>query len=234
MRKWRQRSGILPLMLVIAGIVSCSSVPKEVVELSYVMGEDLQPLHDSYVRLIHEYFESMREKRRTYLDDVWYPRFLENWRDNGELVAIAKGERIWSEKEEALIDTPPGTDPVESLNTLNHWITYALYAYEVKEEDLIKPLDEDERKLREQVDKAFKNLVRANAAITAHLNSLREVQEVHDEILEAFDIKDLRNQINEQLILASERAAQGLEKIRMADAEVDRLTDQINTFISSN
>jgi hypothetical protein len=234
MRKWQRYTTIFSLVLAFIGFASCSSVPKEVVELSYVMGNDLQAMNESYDKLIHQFYEDVRAERRTYLDATWYPRFLENWRDDGELMGIAKGERIWSEKDEALIDAPPGTDPVESLKTLNDWVSYALYAYEVKEKDLIKPLDEEEEKLREQVDKAFMNVMRANATITAHLNSLREVQEVQDEILEALDIKDLRNQINDMLVGASKRAADALEKIRSADAKVDNLTDQIESLTNSN
>jgi len=211
-------------------ITSCGMVPKEVVELSYVAGKDLHSLHESYDKLIHQFFENLRSERREYLDNVWYPRFLENWKEDGELVGIAKGERIWSESDGKLIDTPVGSDPKESLKTLNDWVSYALYAYEVKEQKLLKSLNDQEEQLRTQVKQAFERMIMANATVTAHLNSLRKVQEVQDEVLKALDVKDLRDKINEGLINASVESAKGLDKIRVADAKIDDLVAEIKSY----
>lgn len=206
----------------------CASVPKEVVELSYVMGKDLESMNTSYDTLIHQYYENLRDQRRAYLDDVWHPRFIANWRDEGELIAIAKEERIWSEDIQDLVTVPAGSAPKESLATLNDWVTVALYEYELKEAKLLGPLNEDEKLLREQVKQAFINLTRANATITAHLNSLREVQEVQDEVLKALNIEDLRDEINKQLINASKKAKEGLGKVRDADKKVDKAAKKLN------
>ncbi|MDY6868948.1 MAG: hypothetical protein SVT56_13785, partial [Chloroflexota bacterium] len=99
----------------------CASVPKEVVTLSYRMGEDIQALQQSYDQLIQEYYTMLRNERRTYLDNEWYPRFLENWRDTGQLLAIAKGEMIWSVEQNQLISTPPDAGDQETLKTLQDW-----------------------------------------------------------------------------------------------------------------
>ena len=221
-----QPMGFIRLTLVSISLAlicfGCQTVPKEVVELSYVMGKDLEALNTSYDKLIHQYYENLRDQRRVYLDDTWYPRFIVNWREDGELVAIAKEERIWSEENQKLLPVPAGSAPKESLAALNDWVTYALYAYEVKESELLAPLNSDEENLREQVRQAFVNITRANATITAHLNSLREVQEVQDEALKALNLNELRDEINKQLINASEKAKKSLEKIKEADEKVEK------------
>lgn len=207
------------LILLTAG---CGSVPKEVVELSYVMGEDLQSINQSYDNLIHQFYNNLRDQRRAYIDDVWYPRFVENWRKDGELVAIAKEERIWSESEDKLVVVPAGSAPKESLAALNDWLDYALYAYEKKSEALLSPLDQEEETLRTEVRVAFARMTQANATITAHLNSLREIKEVEDQALKALNLKDLRDQINDQLVNASKKAKDGLDKIKEVDQKVDK------------
>jgi hypothetical protein len=207
------------LILLTAG---CGSVPKEVVELSYVMGEDLQSINQSYDNLIHQFYNNLRDQRRAYIDDVWYPRFVENWRKDGELVAIAKEERIWSESEDKLVVVPAGSAPKESLAALNDWLDYALYAYEKKSEDLLSPLDQEEETLRTEVRVAFARMTQANATITAHLNSLREIKEVEDQALKALNLKDLRDKINDQLVNASKKAKDGLDKIKEVDQKVDK------------
>ena len=207
------------LILLTAG---CGSVPKEVVELSYVMGEDLQSINQSYDNLIHQFYNNLRDQRRAYIDDVWYPRFVENWRKDGELVAIAKEERIWSESDDKLVVVPAGSAPKESLAALNDWLDYALYAYEKKSEALLSPLDQEEETLRTEVRVAFARMTQANATITAHLNSLREIKEVEDQALKALNLKDLRDQINDQLVNASKKAKDGLDKIKEVDQKVDK------------
>ena len=221
----RIRLAVLGAMFLL-GLGGCSTVPKEVVEMSYLTGRDLSAVHDSYDALIHQFYENLRDQRRAYLDDVWFPRFLVNWREDGELVGIARGERIWSDAADDLIDTPADADPRESLDTLDDWVSFALYAYGEKEAELVAPLDADEEQLRRDVRLSFDRLAAANAAVTAHLNSLREVQEVQDGMLEAFDIKDLRDSINERLAHASQNATSALDAVRRADQELDDLTEQ--------
>lgn len=206
------------LILVAEG---CATVPVEVVELSYATGKDLQSLYTSYDVMTHQLYENMRSQRLAYLDDVWYPKFLEEWRDDGELIAIAKGDKVWSISKEKLISTPPGTGDTEKLQTLSDWITFALYAYENKEEELLNPLDRDEVTLRADIKQAFDRIIRANATITAHLNSLREVQKVQDEALEALDLKELRDQINDGLINVSKNAEDALKKIKEEDSKIE-------------
>jgi hypothetical protein len=219
------------LIFLLIGIVGCASVPKEIVELSYRTGEDLTALHESYDNLIGMFFEKMRAERVSYLNDIWYPRFLENWMERGQLVSVAKGEVIWSDEQEKLIPTPPNTDPKEAFHTLRDWVDYALYAYDVKEEALLKPLNDEELALRRDVQMAFLRMMRANAIITTHLNSIRKVQEVENEALEALYIKDLRNRIDSTLVNISEKAAKELNKIRRIDESVDNLDEQIKSLI---
>ena len=231
MHKFLNSSRRFFLIFLLTGIVGCASVPKEVVELSYRTGEDLTALHESYDKLITMFFEKMRAERTAYLNDTWYPRFLENWMERGQLVSIAKGEVIWSDEQGDLIPTPPNIDPKEAFRTLRDWVDYALYAYDVKEEALLKPLNEEELALRRDVQMAFLRIMRANAVITAHLNSIRKVKEVQNEALEALYIKDLRSRINNTLINISDKAAKELKKIQRIDKSVDNLDEQIKSLI---
>lgn len=221
---------ILSIIIIALILAACGTVPKEVVELSYIIGKDLHSLYESYDSLIHQYFENLRSQRLAYLDDIWYPRFLENWRDDGELVGIAKGERIWSESDSTLISISAESDPKESLKTLNDWVLYALYAYEIKENDLIESLNEKESALRSDVKQAFDQIIIANAVITAHLNSLRKVQEVNNEALNALGIKDLRDKINDTLIEVSIEAESELKKIKTYDAKITNLVDALESI----
>ena len=189
-------NSILVVMVLI--LVGCASVPKEVVELSYTVGQDLDAVHFSYKELIHAYFDNLRVQTITFLETRWIPAYLEDYIQTGELVNIARDP-----------------DPTLVLEGVQDWVEFALENIETKKRELIDPINSDEVALLKIVDEAFSNLIRANATITAHLNSLRKIQEVQDDALKALNLKELRDKINKALTGASDRAKKALEDLKI-------------------
>jgi hypothetical protein len=198
----------------------CSTVPKEVVELSYQMGENTEAIHKSYKSLIHQHFEALRNERVRYLDEQWTPKFIKEWVADGRLREVAKGETVWSEEKGDFIRPIPGKEDAGLLSTVTFWSTAALQQIQGKKAELIAPLNKQEDQLTLSVDDAFNRLYRGNATITAHLNSLRKVQEVQDDALAALNLRDLRDRIDSVLVTSSEKAKEGLDVVKKADGFV--------------
>lgn len=95
-----------------------------------------------------------------FLNERWNPTYLKDFIESGELVARAQKP-----------------DPAQVLTEVGVWVEVALEEIEEKKRILIDPINRDEADLIEAVDEAFDRMVSVNAAITAHLNSLRRVQE---------------------------------------------------------
>ena len=165
----------------------------------------------------------MRQKRKDYLENQWKPAFLKNWIKNGRLIEVAKGDIVWSFDKSKFVSPDPEKANIELLNTIEEWSSQAIRKITEKEEHLIAPLNKQEKDLREEIRQAFERVLNANAIITAHLNSLREVKEVQDEALQALKLKDLRDKINNQLDELSQNALEGLEKVKKADGLVDNV-----------
>lgn len=72
-------------------------------------------------------------KGRYYLDNIWYPIFFLNWIRVGELEAILKEKKVWSETANSLVPIQKGSMLEESQETLMDWCLYATYAYQRKE-----------------------------------------------------------------------------------------------------
>jgi len=194
-----------PLFIVwLFAIMGCASIPKEVVELSYTVGHDLDAVHSSYRALIHTHFEGLRNQTTNFFETRWVPTFLEDFIQNGGLIQSAQG-----------------SDPKLVLEEVQDWAEVAVETIEKKKQSLLAPINADEAALVKSVDEAFANLIRANATITAHLNSLRKVQEVQNEALKALKLKELRAKINDGLILASDRAKQAIEKLKETEGRID-------------
>jgi hypothetical protein len=178
----------------------CATIPKETVELSYAIGQDLDALHASYTNLIHQRFDNLRSQTTDFLDKKWTPTYLGNFIKRGKLISLAQD-----------------TDPVKAFDGVSTWAEIAVKAIENKKKELISPINADEQNILKSIDDAFARITRANAAITAQLNSVRKVQEVQDDALKALNLKDLRDQINSQLISASNRSVSAIEQVAKAE-----------------
>lgn len=191
-------------VLVVGG---CATVPKEVVQLSYTIGQDIDAVHSSYRELVRKHFEGLRTQTTTFLETRWMPAYLSDFIKTGDLVAMAKDP-----------------DPVNAYEGVSTWVEVAIGEIEKKKRELLIPIDQDEKALLASVDESFARLIRANATITAHLNSIRTVQEVQDEALRSLKLADLRDEINKRLVEASEKAEFALTKVEGVKTKVDELS----------
>lgn len=230
MKKMRNfKPSTVAVLAVVASLAGCASTPKEVVELSYTMGSDLAAVHKSYRDLVHDHFERFRAERIDYLNNTWKPAFIQDWTQKGRLVDIATGKTVWSRTTKQFVDPTSGKEAEQRLDSVQLWASNAIAQIQKKQKQLLDPLDKDEADMLRMVDDAFMRLDRANAAITAHLNSLRKVQEVQNEALSALKLKDLGDKINQALIDSSERAKTGLDEIQKADLKAERVSEILTT-----
>lgn len=205
------REAIIYCSLLIFG---CASIPKEVVELSYTVGKDLTALHSSYRTLIQSHFQGLRSQTIIFLETRWIPTYLRDFIKEGELIESAKGE-----------------DPKVVLEDVQIWTEVALEEIEDKKREMLEPINNDEKELLNIVDDAFTRIINANAVITAHLNSLRKVQEVQDEALASLELKDLRDRINDRLISASDKAQNAIEKMKKVEGVLDEVKEKKDLLI---
>jgi len=216
----------LSLLLCFAVIAGCATVPKEVVELSYNLGNDLQGVRESYKTLVHEQFENFRVERLNYFENEWKPRLVKDWVDRGRLVDVASGKAVWSRRDKTFVS--PGTDGADDLlGSVNSWASAAVKKLDKKKQELLDPINQGEADMMASVDQVFDQLTRENSTITAHLNSLRKVQEVQDEIAADLKMKDARTRLSSLLDKASQDASGGLDAIRKADEAIQKVKDHI-------
>lgn len=209
---WLATTHILGSLLLVGALLApwgCATVPKEAVLLSHTVGEDIQSLHVSYASLVRTHFASLRREVNTFLDTRWTPAYLREFIQTGELVRLA---------------TRP--DPTEVLEGVGVWAEVAVQEIADKRRELMGPLDRDEQALLASVDDAFARITRANAAVTAHLQSLRRIKEEEDETLQALHLKDLRDTINARLAETSDRTAKALTDLEKAAADVRGLKEK--------
>ena len=183
------------------GIAGCATVPKEAVSLSYAVGEDLQQLYVGYRTTVQFSFEQMRQNGLLVIDEIWTPAYLKTFVVEGELIEIAEEEN-WED--------------------LQGWARAAIEDIDNKRKEFLDSLKTREESLLAKIDTAFSRVISANAAVTAHLNSVLKVQNLQDQILEAAGLKDIRDDINDAIVDASEFAEKAANDIRAASVLLEK------------
>lgn len=178
-----QIGALLFLVLLMSGCIM-SKFPGEVVELNVTMGQDIKALHRSYRALIVTHFESLRQQVDAFIKNRWMPTFIEDFTQRGNLKKLVENGRPDQVKE---------------------WTTVAMEAGVKKRIELITPIDEQEIKLLEIVDRSFALLSKSNDEITVFLKSHAKKASTLKAAMNIVDLKGLREQIDSGLADATSK-----------------------------
>jgi hypothetical protein len=197
------------VIVMIIGYIGCASVPKEVVELSYTVGDDLNAVHVSYRQLVKDYFGNLRKQVEDFMDNRWTPGYLKRFIDKTGL----------SQKVQDFT-------PEQVLVYLQKWVQVAMNQIQKKKNELLAPINNDEKELLADVDESFARLTYANAVITGNLNSIRKIKEVEDQVLSALHLKGLRDKITDGMAKASKKTKTAIELLEKGEEMVDSIDEQ--------
>ena len=197
------------LAICLLGVSGCASVPEETVRLSYTVGQDIQELHNGYRRTVMLAFEHIRQRGLTVIKERWTPIYLKNHVKESGLFEHLQDKEV---------------PEAERYKDLEFWARGAIEDIDNKRKEFLDPLKKREDTLLADLDNAFGRVIRANAAVTAHLNSVLKVQNLQDDILDSVGLKDIRDKINDSIFAASDFAAEATKKIEDATKKLEEAT----------
>ena len=213
------------LLIIVLG--GCATIPQETIELSYVMEENIAALKTSYIAMVNTHFDLLEQIRIDYLEKEWLPKFcIKEWINVGRLTDIATGKVIWSEELRSFIQPEKGKETEGLLTSMTFWTTALIEQIEEKRKELISPLEDQRKELLFIIEEGFDRLLRGNMAITAHLNSIRKIEEFQNKTFEALKFGDLQKEIDKRLHDISRYTDQELEAVRKADGFIDTVNSR--------
>ncbi len=102
------------------------------------------------------------------------------------------------------------------MDRVEFWAQTAVAAIDQKRKEFLDPLQEQENALLADINDAFNQVIRANAAVTANLNSVLKVQDLQNDLVQAAGLTDLRDKINGAIVQASNFASSATSDIEAA------------------
>ncbi|MHB1106209.1 MAG: hypothetical protein ACYCZ2_07590 [Lutibacter sp.] len=211
------KSKLIYLLLLVV-LSSCASLPKATVEMSVLLEQQITGLEKNHLKMVNLYFEERESLALEFLNNEWYPMFLDNFF-----------------KEEAVVELWEET--VNSKNTLERTGNVKMLTVAIQEnymgmrDSLFIPIQRMREEMRIAIMDEYKKARTMNAAITNNIASVNDIQEKRKELLLNFiDYELLENKLNEglaQLDNIIDRSQKVVDEYKKNETKIEEIINQI-------
>lgn len=198
----------LLLGMLVIQLSSCASIPKATVEMSTLLGQQINALEQNHISTINAYYDEKEQSAIVFLNEEWYRDYL------NDLFQKPATVEFW---DEAITEELP--QRIESLKALTNLIQTD---YNEQRERLLKPLKASREQLLKVVKDYYSVAKEMNYIITENVSSANEVQEKRKQLFSKFaDSDKLETQVNAYF----QKADSILNTARIA---LDKIDNQLN------
>jgi hypothetical protein len=212
-------------------MASCASIPKETVTLSKTIGSDLQILHDSHRNMVQLYYNGIKGNVIAFIDDVYAPFVIHHVLEV-ELNKHKRGESSIYGIIENAGKTGGKGETEEALNVMLEFQEAANQQINVKRNELLSPILQQEKEILSTIDQSYQNTIYANATLTAYLVSVRKVKESQNEALSIVGLNGLDTTVTNRLVELSGFVDMALEKGEKIDIKSSEAQQQIEDIVN--
>ena len=172
MRKaWLLHRRLFQAALILTLLSACASVPRESADLSIELGKRISAIKKAHVALVDKYFDEKRSRVDEFIEELWVPEFAATFFANQQIADMWHG----------IVQSGDTADRLAFIVTLGPKLQTRINA---KRKELVKPLDETEKKIIQQLNDSYSQARSINNSITSFLVSAVEVGESRNRYLE--------------------------------------------------
>ena len=218
----------IPILAIMTLLLNaCATIPKETVDLSKVLGNDLVVLHNSHRNMVGIYYYKITNDINTFVDDVYAP-FIIHYVLKAELAKYSNGQESLYGIIEMAGKTSGQTEAENALNVMTEFIEDANYQIEKKRAELLNPIVKQKREIVNSIDQSYENAIYANSTITGYLESIRKVKESQQETLELIGLEGKDEDLDKILLQVSDIVNTAIEIGKEIDVKSEDALDKIN------
>lgn len=204
MKESTQGRGIIACLLCVLALAGCQSVPSESVELANTVGRDLEEIHRSHLALAELHFNQQIDRANEFIDETYRPAYIEEFAREFRL-----GEQV-----ELIVDR----DAEKLLPVLTRFVKVANERVEAKRSTLVDPIRAQRDAVIVEINTAYRQVHAAQAVVTGHLASIRDVREVQNEMLAGIGLEGLPDRI----ATTTARVSEGVSAIIAKGEKLDQ------------
>ena len=220
----RQRGRLRPVIPIglIASVTllatGCANIPRESIELSQVMGKQVQSLESVDEATIRIFFKEKRAEARRFMKDEWIPQFANNYL-SAPLESSMLAETCGKQKH------------ADCLRAILIISKHAEIQIQLHYRKILDPLDKTEGTLLAAVQTDYSEVERENDALTALLASANKVQAERQAVLSKLGISEV--QIDGALAAVSGQVAKATSNAKSLDSNLENFTQKMKALRES-
>jgi hypothetical protein len=226
MRGWKRArySSVVCLFLSLV-LVGCASIPPEAPEMSAELGKRIAAIQDSNLTLLHRFFDLKRDEVDRFIQNEWVPLFAK------EIFSDPRMKTAW----DTIVSENNAADRLKFLLTTGPRLQERINQKRV---ELIRPLDDIEKRIEEALRKEYIQAGAINNSITSFLVSASKIQQNRNRYLEMIGLTD--KQIGNAIDKVNDAVGNLLSGARKVEENVPKAEDylkklrEIKDSLSSN
>lgn len=200
-------------------LAGCQSVPGESVELANTVGRDLEEIHRSHLSLAELHFNQQIDRANQFINETYRPAYIEEFSREFRL----------AERVELLIDQ----DAEKLLPVLTRFVKVANERIEAKRTRLVDPIRVQRDAVLLEINTAYRQVQSAQAVVTGHLASIRDVREMQNEMLAGIGLEGLPGRVAAKTARVSEGVSAMIAKGERLDQKADDAVEKIRKLEQS-
>lgn len=219
--------GIIAILFGFLALAGCQSVPRESVEIANTVGRDLEEIHRSHLALAELHFNQQIDRANQFINETYRPAYIEEFAREFRL-----GERV-----ELIVEQ----DAEILLPVLTRFVKVANDRIEAKRARLVDPIRAQRDAVIKEINTAYRQVQSAQAVVTGHLASIRDVREMQNEMLAGIGLEGLPGRIATTTARVSEgvsavvaegerldqKVVEAAEKIRELDRSIESFRESL-------
>lgn len=208
------------ILIIVAAflLAGCYSAPRQTIELAEITDQQIAELHRSHLQFVHLYFDKLRADINEFMDNEWTPTFLAKAVQNPQF-REKLDEAYRANNQDALGSVMLGFSEA-ALREINQ-----------RRNDLLDPIDEQERLITEEINAAYADLQRSQTAIKSYLASVVNLQEQQDMALKKMGVLEKSRQITRGALEKSDQLSRILRSGEEAEKILQRVKEMLNKGI---
>lgn len=249
MKKKKLISAVTIFCLMAIMLSGCATISKDTVHLSIVAESQTVQLQNSHVKFVQLYYQMLRDNVELFMREKWIPTFLsktvrnEDFKkqldeaylisnlDLKDIEILIKGEPATSPYKEALIS---GVDQSVTAqrsrlgNVLIEFTKACQAEINKKREELIRPINQQERFVINEINASYAELQTAQSTTTAYLKSALNVKENQDLMLKKLGALNQSEQLMNTILDANDKLSDIVGEDKSADQIVKKYKAKIS------
>lgn len=232
-------------------MLGCATVPKETVELSEIVDQQIMEMQRSHEEFVGLYYDQLRKEVDNFMEQKWIPFFLSNVvNGSGESSKqfrkdLDKAYKLSNIDWENIIEVKGIKDDdvkkaiLEAIKDLtlreNAQLGVVLLDFSKAAQEqinkqrksLIQPIDDQERYVLDKLRSGYSDLLRSSAAIKGYLAATVKLTSERDLILEKIGAIESERKIVSTAVEYNDKALIALDKSKDLEKNIDDFLKKI-------